>query len=312
MEPTKVITITMNPAVDRYVTVKLVSPDRKLRCAPSGMEPGGGGLNVSRALMNLGCPSRAYYISGGAIGQLLQELLQHEGLISCPLSIANAVRENITVLEESTGLHYRMVMPGPLLSEEEWRRCLESLEKGLEGAKYVIASGSLPPGVPTDFFADIARLCRAKGVRFILDTAGEPLRLAAAEGVFLLKPNLPELMKLSGDEIHDRADQEATARRMVEEGKCEVLVLSLGGAGVLAVTRDETVRFMAPPVKPVSKIGAGDSMVAGIVASLIKGGTIREAVKYGTAAGTAAVLSPGTQLCRREETESLEQRITEI
>lgn len=311
MEP-KVATITMNPTVDRYVTVKLLSPDRKLRCAPSGMEPGGGGLNVSRALMNLGFPSRAYYTSGGETGRLLQELLQQEGLVCCPLPIANAVRENVTVLEESTGLHYRFVMPGPLLSEEEWRRCLESLEKGLDGAEYVIASGSLPPGVPVDFFARIARFCRTRNLRFILDTAGEALRLAAAEGVFLLKPNLPELMKLSGDEIHDRIDQETTARRMVEEGKCEVLVLSLGGAGVLAVTGDETVRFMAPPVKPVSKIGAGDSMVAGIVASLLRGGSIRDAVKYGTAAGTAAVLSPGTQLCRREETESLEQRITEI
>lgn len=311
MEP-KVVTITMNPSVDRYVTVKLVSPDRKLRCAPAGIEPGGGGLNVSRALMNLGVSSCAYYTCGGDTGRLLQELLRHEGLLRHPIPIAHAVRENVTVLEESTGLHYRLVMPGPLLSDEEWRRCLESLEKGMKGAEYVIASGSLPPGVPADFFARIARLCRARGVRFILDTAGEPLQLAAVEGIFLLKPNLPELMKLSGDEIHDRADQEATALRMVEEGKCEVLVLSLGGAGVLAVTKGETVRFMAPPVKPVSKIGAGDSMVAGIVASLSGGGSIRDAVKYGTAAGTAAVLSPGTQLCKREETEALEQRITEV
>jgi 6-phosphofructokinase 2 len=170
---------------------------------------------------------------------------------------------------------------------------------------YVVASGSLPSGVPGDFYAQVARVGKEKGAKVIIDVAGEALEQAIQEGVFLIKPNVREFRGLVGKDIKEESQIKAEAQEMVKSGWCEVLVISLGAAGALMVSEEISERILPPTVPIISKVGAGDSMVAGIVLSLARGKPLRESVLFGVAAGTAAVMTPGTELCRREDAERL-------
>jgi 6-phosphofructokinase 2 len=253
----------------------------------------------------LGGDSITFYTAGGAIGEMLSELLQEEGINIHPLPIRGITRVNLTVLEEASGQQYRFVMPGPELKEEEWQRCLDEIVDDKSEPAYIVASGSLPRRVPADFHRRLAHSVREAGNRLIVDTSGDALRAAAGEGVYLLKPNMRELAHLAGHEIENEDQQEKVAKALVERKQAEAVVVSLGPAGALAVSEDWTQRIPAPTVRIRSKIGAGDSMVAGIVLSLAQGRALRQAVYFGVAAGAAAVMTPGTELCRREDTERL-------
>ncbi len=304
-----VVTLTMNPAIDVSTSVAHVVSERKLRCQPPRYEPGGGGINVSRAVKRLGGDSLALYPAGGPAGRLLGELLEREGVTQMPLPIAGWTRENVNVFEEVTGRQFRFVLPGPTLSQEEWRRCLEALGSLRPRPEYVVASGSLPPGVTADFYAYVAALARDCGARMVLDSSGQALRLAAQEGVYLLKPSLREFEELTGGAHRDEAHLQALARESIGKGQCEVLVLSLGSSGVLWVTAAEAERVASPAVPVASTVGAGDSLVAGIVLALLRGRPLREAARFGVAAAAAAVMNPGTELCRREDAERLYERM---
>ncbi len=237
--------------------------------------------------------------------------MEEEGIPQDPVSIADHTRENFTVLEKSSTHQYRFNMPGPELREEDWQHCFDELGRLDPPPAYVVASGSLPRGVPRSAYAQLARWVGERGWRFILDTSGEALRLGAEAGVFLLKPNMRELGHLAGEEIRDEAHQEQVARSLVERGEAKVVIVSLGAAGALLVTADDSERIRAPTVQIRSKIGAGDSMVGGLVLALARGWSLREAAYFGVAAGSAAVKTPGTELCRREDTEALYERMLE-
>ena len=305
----KIITLTMNPAIDKSSAVDQVVAEWKLRCEPPTYEPGGGGLNVSRAIRKLGGDSLALYAAGGFSGQVLSDLLDREGLNHQAMAIAGLTRENFTVLEKSTGQQYRFGMPGPTITEAEWQRCLEELSGLLPQVDYLVASGRLPPGVPPDFYAQLARLAREHDTRLIVDTSGEALRLAVEEGVFLIKPNLREFAELMGRESVEGLEEERLARELVATGQSETVVVSLGAAGILAASAESAERVRAPLVPIKSKVGAGDSTVAGIVLALARGQSWREAVRFGVAAGAAAVMTPGTELCRREDVERLYEQL---
>lgn len=301
----KIATLTMNPAVDKSSAVNQVVAEWKLRCDSPVYEPGGGGINVSRAMGKLGGDSVAFYPAGGLAGRMLIDLLDGEGLQHRAMSIAGVTRENFTVLEKSTGRQYRFGMPGPTLQEAEWRRCLEEILPLLPEIDYLVASGALPPGVPPDFYGQLARLAREHNTRLVVDTSGEALRLAVEEGVFLIKPNLREFAELMGRESVDGLEEERLARELVAAGRSEAVVVSLGAAGVLAASAEGAERVRAPLVPIISKVGAGDSTVAGLVLALARGRSWPEAVRFGVAAGAAAVMTPGTELCRREDVERL-------
>jgi 6-phosphofructokinase 2 len=305
----KIATLTMNPAIDKSSAVEQVVAEWKLRCEPPTYEPGGGGLNVSRAIGKLGGDSLAFYAAGGLSGEMLANLLDGEGLKHQAIAIAGLTRESLTILEQSTGQQYRFGMPGPTLQEAEWRRCLEAISELLPRVDYLVASGSLPPGAPPDFYGRIARLAKEQETRLIVDTSGEPLRLAVKEGVFLIKPNLREFAELTGQELVDEVQEERLAQELASSRKSEMVVVSLGAAGVLAATAEGTERVRAPLVPIKSKVGAGDSTVAGTVLALSRGKSWREAVRFGVAAGAAAVMTPGTELCRREDAERLYEHI---
>jgi len=262
-------------------------------------------VNVSRAIKKLGGKSLLLYPAGGLTGKRLQELLDEEGLNHRPFSIEGVNRESLVILEESTGQQYRFGMPGPQLQKNEWEPLLQELAAMEPSPDYVVASGSLPPGVPADFYAQVARVGKKRGARTIIDVSGEALEAALQEGVFLIKPNVREFRELVGEEIKEESQIKAEARKMVKNGRCEVLVVSLGAAGALMVSEKFAEHIVPPTVPIISKVGAGDSMVAGIALSLARGNPLRESVLFGVAAGTAAIMTPGTELCRRADAERL-------
>lgn len=308
-----IVTMTLNPAIDKSASVEHVVAERKLYCKPPRFEPGGGGVNVSRAIKKLGGESLLLYPAGGLTGDRLKQLLDQESLNHRPFAIAGMIRESLVILEESTGRQYRFGMPGPTLQKAEWEPFLQQLTAMEPAPDYVVASGSLPPGVPPDFYARVARIGKTMGAKVIIDVSGEALGAALQEGVFLIKPNVREFRQLVGKEIKEETQIKAEAQKMVKSGRCEVLVISLGAAGALVVA-EEFVEHIIPPTVPiVSKVGAGDSMVAGIVLSLARGNPLRKSILFGVAAGSAAVMTPGTELCRREDAERLyESLITGI
>ena len=304
-----IVTMTLNPAIDKSAGVDHVVAERKLYCKPPRFEPGGGGVNVSRAIRKLGGDSLLLYPAGGLTGARLKELLVQEGLNHRPFPIEGMIRESLVILEESTGLQYRFGMPGPALQPEEWEPFIQELEAMEPSTDYVVASGSLPPGVPPDFYAQVARAGKKRGAKAIIDVSGEALEAALQEGVFLIKPNVREFQELVGKEVKEESQIKAEAQKMVKSGRCEVLVISLGAAGALVVSEEFAEHIIPPTVPIVSKVGAGDSMVAGIVLSLARGNPLRESLFFGVAAGSAAVMTPGTELCRREDAERLYESI---
>ncbi|MGB3944374.1 MAG: 1-phosphofructokinase family hexose kinase [Methanothrix sp.] len=304
-----IVSLSINPTIDKSSTVDQVVAERKLRCTAPIFEPGGGGVNVSRAIKKLGGDSTLIYTAGGLSGGMLRALLEEEGLRSRPVEIRGMTRESFAVLEESTGRQFRFGMPGPEMRGEEWEGALEELSIAAPQSGFIVASGSLPPGVPAGFYAQVAKVGKRTGSKVIVDTSGEPLKKALEEGVFLIKPNLREFRELVEKDLREEAQIEAAARELVAGGGCELLVISLGSAGALFVSRDAVAHMRPPTVSIVSKVGAGDSMVAGITLSLARGMAPRDAVLFGIASGAAAVMTPGSELCRREDAERLYEKL---
>lgn len=300
----QIVTLTMNPALDIATATEVVRPTHKLRCEEPLYDPGGGGINVARAIHRLGGDALAVFPVGGLSGERLCQLLQTEGVRHIPIPISGVTRESFAVVERRSGDQYRLILPGPHLTEAEQERCLEALAAHLRDGTYLVASGSLPPGVPDDFYRRIGDLARRCATRFVLDTSGAALT-AAGDGIFLLKTSLSELEELAGAPLPAAAAQEMAARDIVAKGQAEALVLSLGANGALLVTEQEVQRFAAIQVDAVGSVGAGDSMLGGIVFALASGWSRMDAVRFGMAAGAAALLRPGTGLCDRDETERL-------
>lgn len=305
-----ITTLTANPAIDGSTSVPYVLPDRKLRCRPPRHEPGGGGINVARAVKRLGGDAQAWFPVGGPGGELLRRLLDAEDVRQMAVPVAGWTRENLNVFEEVSGRQFRFCMPGPSLREDEWQALLTGLERLDPPPDFLVASGSLPPGVPSDFYARLAVGAREKGSRVVLDTSGEALAPAVEQGVYLLKASLREFQTLMGERNVDEASLIRAAGVAIERGWCEVLVLSLGAGGALWRTASDGERLAAPTVRVRSSVGAGDSMVAGIVVSLAQGHPLRDAVRFGVAAGAATVMNPGTELCHREDVERLYRQVT--
>ncbi len=309
-----IATVTINPAIDIFVNVERVEPTKKLRCSAPKRDPGGGGINVARVAHRLGGRVVAIYPVGGAIGKLLQRLVEREGIDSVTTPSHVETRENFTAYEEKSGEQYRFVLPGSALHKAEWEACLDRLATLPEKPKIVVASGSIPPGVPEDFFARVARLARGFGAKMVLDTSGAALKAALAEGVTLIKPNLNEFSDFVGQPLTREQDRIAACRRLIADKRVEAVALTLGKDGALLVTADGAWRSAPLQVEVVSAVGAGDSFLGGVVASLAQGERLDHAFRVGIAAGSAAVMSPGTELCREEDVRQLlgQVRVSEV
>ncbi|RTQ50896.1 1-phosphofructokinase family hexose kinase [Hymenobacter gummosus] len=301
----RIVTLTLNPTVDKSTTVDKIVPDQKLRCEMPKFEPGGGGINVSRALKRLGSASVAVFPAGGATGARLQELLAAEAVEQLPVPAAGWTRENFIVVDSSCSQQYRFGMPGTPLSGEEQQQVLATLRSMSPAPDYLVISGSLPPGVEPDFLVDIVQLAHATGTKVVADTSGPALQRVIEAGVHLIKPNLGELSKLAGVEELDSAALAAAAQGLIGQGRCDIVVASLGPQGACVITQDMVDHIPAPAVKKRSTVGAGDSMVAGLVHALAQGQPVREAARLGVACGTAATMNPGTELFRKADVDKL-------
>ena len=305
-QPTKgrssIATLTMNPALDVTMTTDVVRHTDKIRCDEVSYDAGGGGINVARFATNLGAKATAVYPAGGPTGALVSDLLGEADVPLRRIVIGGQTRQSFTVNEASTGKQYRFVLPGPRLTINEQAHCLYTLRKVAASTDFVVASGSLPPGVPAEFYQRVADICREFGARLILDTSGGGLTHVTS-GVYVLKPSVRELRECYGRPLDTEAEQLAAAHDLIDRGVTQAVVVSLGADGALLVTASDAHRFSALPVHAVSGVGAGDAMVAAITVGLTRGWSLTRSVRFGVAAATAKLLTPGTSGCDRADVE---------
>ncbi|MBS0474851.1 MAG: 1-phosphofructokinase family hexose kinase [Proteobacteria bacterium] len=300
----RVATLTLNPAIDSACEAEAVSATRKIRTHGERYDPGGGGLNVARVLNRFGIEAEAIYLSGGPTGALLDELLDEAGLPRRAIPIHDHTRMSLAVYERSTGHEYRFVPEGPLVREEEWRALMGACFAS--PAEWVIASGSLPRGVPDDFFARLAAPLFAQERKLVVDTSGAALKACFAAGAMhIAKPSVGEFEAFLGRPLRTHGEVAEAACALVTADKARMIAVTMGEEG--AVLAHEGGVLTHPGIKAVaqSTTGAGDSFVGGLVEGLIRGETLDHAFLRAIAAGTAAVLHPGTELCRIDDVKRL-------
>jgi len=300
----RIVTLCMNPALDITTSTEVVHATDKLRCAAARYDPGGGGINVAHVAQVLGAAATAVFPAGGPAGELVDKLLVAEGLTTHRITIGGSTRESFTIDELSTERQYRFVLPGPELTLSEQTDCLLQLRRAAASAAIVVASGTLPPGVPEDFYQQVANVCADLGAMFLLDSSGGGLTHVNS-GVFLIKPSLRELREAVGRALTTDSEQLEAAREIIQRGAARYVLVSRGAEGALLASRDGGQLFAPVPVPPGSGVGAGDAMVAGVAVGLTRGWPLPKAVRLGIAAGAAMLLTPGTAPCTREDTERL-------
>jgi 6-phosphofructokinase 2 len=299
-----IATLTMNPTIDVAYEVRRVIPTHKIRANHEYHNPGGGGINVARVFVRLGGNARSYYLSGGATGVALDGLLDLHQLVRTKIPIAGETRVAANIIEVESGQEYRVVPAGPDVSEAEWRACLDKLAQA--DCDYLVISGSLIPGAPDDFYAQVTAAVAPRGVKVVLDSSGKALEAGLAGGnVHLVKPSVGELQHLVGKQLPDRAAIGAAASELVASGKVELVAVTMGHEGALLAYSGGTKFLPALPIEAKSAVGAGDSFVAGMVYALSCGESPLEAFRFGVASGSAAVLRPGTDLARPADIEAM-------
>ena len=284
-----IVTLTLNPSVDRTVEVETLARGEVMRALGVRVDPGGKGINVSRALAANGFPTRAVVTLGGAEGEHLVALLRGTGIEIVAVRIHGAIRSNITVVEPD-GTTTKFNEPGADLSPDELAEVFAAVRGAVESADWLVASGSLPPGAPVGVYADLVDSLAGSGTRVAVDTSGPALEAVLAAGPDLVKPNRDELSAVTGLELLTITDVVEAACRLRDLG-AETVLASLGAEGAVLVDETGAVHGWTPAVSPVSSVGAGDAMLAGFLAA---GGAGRDALVEGLAWGAAAVLQPGS------------------
>jgi 6-phosphofructokinase 2 len=291
-----VATLTLNPSADISVEVDRWQPGEKLRTKVVRWDPGGGGLNVARVMRALGVDSLAIHTSGGPEGAKLNHALDRAGLHHRPIEIQDATRISVLINDRESGARYTLTFPGPTLSADECAACLAAVEASGADRGLLVASGSLPPGAPRDFYAQAARLVARGGGRFILDTSEAALRPALAQPIWLAKLNQSELADLAGAPLDDREAVIAEARALVQRRGLEHVAITLGAEGALLVSAAEVYYCPSPRINARSPVGAGDSFLAALVVGLFNGEPVERALRFAVCAGAAAASGEGTTL----------------
>ncbi len=307
-----IVTLTVNPALDVSTSTERIVSNEKIRCGVTRLDPGGGGMNVSRVVTRLGGHAHAIYLAGGSTGDVYEKLVVGEGLGAERVIIEGLTRESFTVDEISTAGQYRFVLQGPTVTELEWQKSLVMLEAAIGAGSYVVASGSLAPGIPDDFYARVARISRDAGARCIIDASGAALAAALAEGVFLIKPSRHEMDELVGTAPGGRGNQIQAATELIQRGSTELVALTLGDEGAILISAAGVKRLPVPHVPVISSVGAGDSFLGGFVLRLAQGASQHAAFCTAVAAGTATSMNPATILCTKSDVERLEKELARI
>lgn len=308
-----ILTVTLNPTVDLSISVDHVAPDRKLRCSLPDLDPGGGGLNVSRAISALGGHSTAFVALGGPTGDMVMHLLAEAGIGVAPFPAPGDTRQSLSATDSSTGEQYRFVMPGPTWGKRDVNHALDRIGKAAPENGIVVLSGSQPPGVPDDFPARLATRIARTQARFFLDTSGKALhRLleAKAKPVDVLRMDDLEAEELAGRPLPSRKDSADFAQSLVERGIAKAVLVARGADGNVLATKDGRWVARAMADKVISKVGAGDSFVASFTLALARGLSMPEALRWGSAAAAAAVMTPATDLCTPRDVKRLMRSTT--
>ena len=281
------------------VPLKSVRPTHKIRTFDEHIDPGGGGINVARVLHSLGADVLALIVAGGVSGALIEDLLTEAGVPHQTVHCHGRSRISFTVFDRTAKEEYRFVPQGPVAEPHDWTEILALLE-GV-ACEWIVASGSLEPGMPPDLYATIARLARRRGIRIAIDTSGAPLRAALDVGVDLVKPSLNELEIYARRALPLAADQEAEAMALVRAGRATMVAVTLGDQGAILASAEGVVRMPAIPVPFQGAVGAGDSFVAGMTWALSRGLPPHEALGWAVAAGSATVARVGTARVRLDD-----------
>lgn len=299
-----IATLTLNPAIDVSYSVDHVFPAHKIRSLEDQCDPGGGGINVARVVARLGGAVRAHYIAAGATGDAFDGLLDLHQIPRKRMRVAGLTRIGTTVHERATGNEFKFTGTGPVVTESDWRACLD--EVSLIDCEWLVVSGSLPPGVPDDFYAQLRDVVAPRGVRLVVDAPGPVLDATLrAPGTFLIKPSLGEFKALMKREFGSLSEIEAAALELVTRGTVSLLAVTLGADGALLAQQSGVTRLPAIVVEAKSTVGAGDSFLGAMVFALANGRDSLDAFRYGMAAGAASVLNPGTGLCQLSDVERL-------
>lgn len=294
---TAILTLTMNPSLDIATSIPHVTDTIKLRCTPEETHPGGGGINVSRIIHNLGGESVAMFPCGGYTGDRLRQLLEQEGLTTQIFPIDSHTRQSFSIHETTSGKDFRFLLPGHTISPATTSACLNYIRCLKNKPRYLVASGSLPPGVAEDFYAEVSALAKQLQCHFVLDTSGRALTQAVqAGGIYFFKPSLEELEELTGKTLQSEASQLDAARKLIHTGQTKMLVLSLGQKGALLVSEQLTLRASGVAVTPVSSVGAGDSLVGAMVWALERGYSLEQSLRYGISSATATIMNTHGQM----------------
>ena len=305
----RIATLTLNPSIDGSCATDVVRHTHKVRTHDERYDPGGGGINVARVLTRLGADVVALYLGGGVTGAVLDQLLDRDRVKRQPIVIHDDTRLALTVHEASSGREYRFVPEGPDIGVAEWQACLAAIET--IACDWLVASGSLPRGVPEDFYVRVKAIARRRNIRFVLDSSGPALAHGlAGGGVALVKPSQGEFESLVGRRLSGATEIAAAAAELVARGDAEQVAVTLGHEGAVLVTAHETIILPALAVTVQSAVGAGDSFVAAMVFGLASRWPAAKAFRYGIAAGTAAVLNPGTGLAHRADIDRLFAQIS--
>jgi 1-phosphofructokinase family hexose kinase len=299
-----IYTLTLNPAVDRELTVPAMEFDSVLRATGARVDFGGKGFNVSRLLKGLGAASTAVGFLGGRAGELLQDGLQSLGIGTDFVWVPDETRTNVSIVTEAHDHYIKVNEKGPLISEAKQKELLEKIDSLAKPGDWWVLAGSLPPGIPDNFYARIVNLLNRHKANAILDTSGDSLQIGCAERPYLLKPNAEEAQVLTGLPMDTPAEIALAAAKICELGAQNV-VISMGKAGALLHTAEGTWLTHSPKIKEKNPIGAGDSMVGGLVWALTEGIALKEALGWGVASGAATASLPGTEVGARPLIEDL-------
>ena len=310
-----ILTITLNPALDVSSSVDIVVPGPKLRCEEPRLDPGGGGVNVSRAVLRLGGQSHAFVALGGETGAAYKSMLDAEQIPLDLFEVEGNTRQSFAIVESSTKRQYRFQLPGPSWSADQTERMLRALAPHLTEGRFVALSGSMPAGVPAEIAATINEIAASSGAKLILDTSGLALIAAAANRATpfaMMRMDGEEATAVSGLNFATPAALADYGQRLIKDGVAARLVMSVGSRGTVGVSASDRFFCQPPKIETLSAVGAGDSMVAAIALEMSRGGSFRDAVRHGVAAAGSAVLTPATELCSKQTADEILERVVTL
>jgi 6-phosphofructokinase 2 len=303
-----IVTVTLNPSLDEHIAVNHLVVEEANRWVKLRRYAGGKGIDVSRAIHEMGGMTVAYGFIGGGNGRAIEILLDEEGVLASFTPINQETRANFIITDMTTGQQTRIDAPGPRVSKRALERFRKKLRQIRPKPDMLALGGSVPPGVPVSIYRDIIAECRENRVKTILDADGQWLVEGIKARPYLIKPNVREAEALLGRPLATEQSIIEAALDLVATG-IEVVVISRGKEGTIAASKRSVFKAVSPPVRVKSRVGAGDCTVAGLALKLAYGKSLKEACRLGVAMGTAAVLTPGTELCHRADVERLLPKI---